>query len=459
MRYTKKLTRFNISLRIKSKQLFEHYLEIQDLQENKHYIFSVQKDGPLLRGQFARFKNLGEWVFKPETEEGEKLPSLEFVDMIAKRLNLTYLGALNQINEDFNLGLIETEDTCFKSYSEDSQYAVQNGIFAKSYDPQKGLPEDNKEALLFLNGTELLGAGGISMFIGQPSAGKSNLSETICTKFNNPSIDGLGFDFKVPAESTILYIDMERSDRLLHRGWERLTHRSKQNNPNPKAKAIFLGYKGIANRQSSENRINKLERDVLIHKPSILIIDGIAKMIEDMNNLNECTEFTRWLSNFAEERKLGVIATIHANPSDLKAQGHLGSVLLRECESVLALKYDKTKGNTQRILTTEFQHGKVRGDKDKVETCFEWDNEQNCFVSAEKKIAPDKNSADEVKKNIQKAFVGKEFLSYKQLADALSKLTGNSYETERKKIGRYVQQEFVVLNNSFYYLHPSVKNV
>ncbi len=453
--YNKELNRFNIKLYLSEKKILEHYLNGTEINEGTQMFITPSGTSNLIKGTFKKSTELRELVFVPENE---KHSPLEFVQYVANLKGLSYTKTLQLIRNDFKLNLKLNANVELESFSDDRKHAIANGILQGTYNPSKQLPSENQEGVLFLKGVELLGVGGICMLIGQPNYGKSNVSEIICAKFCNPSIDGLGFEFKKPEASNIMYVDMERNERYLYRGWQKLEAKCSDVDPPLDKKVTFLGYKNIANKQPMYNRLTRLERDVLLRKPSILIIDGVAKLIDDINNFNECVEFNRWLCNLTEEYNLAVFITIHANPSDMKAQGHLGSVLMREAESVLALKYDKSKGSTQRCITTNFQHGKVRGDSDKVEAWIEWGIEQNCFVSSEKKpSSSDASPAETLKQNVIKAFEGKERLTYKELGNQMAKVTANTYETERKKISKLVELEYITFSNSLYELHPSLK--
>lgn len=447
------LTRYNIMLHVPVKKIIEKYMGINnELSIGETYTFEIPLSNGATEGKFIFNDMIKEIIVKAEFDS--KPIALEFVGLVAHLTKNNYSQALQLINKDFNLGLTPSESET-ESYSQERKLALENGVFENTYNPEEGLPANKKEALLYLHDIELIGFGGINLIIGQPGVGKSNICEAICTIIANQSVDGLGFNLNEAVQYKALYIDMERSERHLHQSWARMKLRSKKEGLNEANEVIFLSYKRISNRQAMRNRLVKLERDVIQNKPTLLLIDGVAKLVDDINNLNQCVEFVRWLSDLAEENNLGVVLTIHANPSDMKAQGHLGSVLLRECESVLALKYEKTGSNTQRLLTTDFQHGKVRGDSDKVESCFEWNNEEEFFVSAKKKSQ--KQSSEESLKNaVIKAFEGKGKLTYTELSQSMSMITGNSVETERKKISDLKLKGLIKQQDNFYVLNTAI---
>lgn len=458
--YNKLLTRYNVALRLPLKKVFEKYSGYGKMELGKNYTMLFPKE-ETYKGFFVRNEQFKELVFEitePKESKGKVIP---FVEFVCRMKEISYMEALEQINKEFGLKLVDNEETNFKDINEDQWLAKTNGILEKAFNPKTDTPKEDDKGFVYLNGIELIGPGGIGMIIGQPGAGKSSLCDTLCAKFNNKTIDAFGFEFIVPDTSKLLCLDMERADRLIKRSYEKILERSQLNKTTFQNRVEQLSYKAIVNRQPFENRKTRLERDIIKYKPSVVLIDGVAKLINDINNLNECVDFIRWLANLAEEYGIALLLTIHANPSDLKAQGHLGSVLLRECESVLALRYDKTKGGTQRELTTMFQHGKVRGGSDKVESWFEWSNEAGHFISAEKRtdMTDKANAEDMLKEIVVKAFEGVQQLTYKELGERMAKVTGKSYDTERRKIQQIVNNGLVIKQDKLYELGVKVKDM
>ena len=69
-------------------------------------------------------------------------------------------------------------------------------------------------------------------------------------------------------------------------------------------------------------------------KPDVLFIDGILDIIQDFNDLKECSRIVSELMQLATHFGISVWCVIHTNPSGEKLTGHLGSVFLRKATSI-----------------------------------------------------------------------------------------------------------------------------
>jgi hypothetical protein len=443
-KYINQLTWPNISLRVPDKEIFLKYFPGARVEAGREFLLVPKGQSTTVKGQFGTEGTFGQFVFVPT--EGDDRNGICSVNFIAQSKGIRYNEALQIINRDFNLRLSEA-DTELHSQQDDIRHARKNGVMTVAYLPAKAAPALKDLGSLQLLGIEICSVSGMSMVIGQHGCGKSKVMEIVCASFCNPQSDGLGFSFPSELkEGKIMYVDVERVEKHLYSGWEHVVKRSGLSKQEVERKVIFAGY-----RKEFAARLNKLERDIFQHRPSVLIIDGVAKFVDDINNFTECVGFNKWLSDMAETYKLMVLLTIHANPNDMKAQGHLGSILMKEAESVLAIKYDRLKDDVPRTLTTRFQHGKVRGDYDKVEAYFQWSKEKCGFVSCAK--VERTSTEGSLRDCLVKAFEAKEHLTYKELGQRMSDLTGNTYDTERRKIGGYVEMQLLTLKDSFYYLN------
>lgn len=71
-----------------------------------------------------------------------------------------------------------------------------------------------------------------------------------------------------------------------------------------------------------------------------VILDGSADMLDDSNDNFESSMFVSRCAALCYENDMCLLHTVHANPNDqsLKARGHLGSYLLRKCESIMTIE-------------------------------------------------------------------------------------------------------------------------
>jgi hypothetical protein len=64
-------------------------------------------------------------------------------------------------------------------------------------------------------------------------------------------------------------------------------------------------------------------------------IDGIADLVDDVNDLKQSNEVVQFLMKLTEETNSALITVIHKNFDSLKPTGHLGSAVTKKAETVL----------------------------------------------------------------------------------------------------------------------------
>lgn len=67
----------------------------------------------------------------------------------------------------------------------------------------------------------------------------------------------------------------------------------------------------------------------------LVIIDGLADLVNDFNNLEECTKLTNKLLEWSAISKCHIITVLHKNFGTSKPVGHLGSTVLKKAETVV----------------------------------------------------------------------------------------------------------------------------
>ena len=70
--------------------------------------------------------------------------------------------------------------------------------------------------------------------------------------------------------------------------------------------------------------------------PDLVIIDGIADLIADFNNITESQEIIGKLMATSTEFNLSIIFVLHTNKSkeDNNMKGHLGTMAVQKCSDV-----------------------------------------------------------------------------------------------------------------------------
>ena len=70
----------------------------------------------------------------------------------------------------------------------------------------------------------------------------------------------------------------------------------------------------------------------------LIIIDGIADLVSDVNDLKECNAVVQKLMEWTDYSKAHLIGVIHTNYDTGKPTGHLGSTVIKKAETVCFLK-------------------------------------------------------------------------------------------------------------------------
>jgi len=94
-----------------------------------------------------------------------------------------------------------------------------------------------------------------------------------------------------------------------------------------------------------------------IKEPSLIIIDGIADLVSNVNDLDECSLITQKLMKWSTKFNCHIINIIHQNFGSTKlGTGHLGSALEKKAETIIALE-----ANTVNRDWTTVKCGRSRG--------------------------------------------------------------------------------------------------
>lgn len=72
--------------------------------------------------------------------------------------------------------------------------------------------------------------------------------------------------------------------------------------------------------------------------PDVVIIDGIADFMVDINNVQESRSLTSLLLSLCDNMKCAIVCVIHQNQSNAKDRGHIGTLLGNKVFGYIALK-------------------------------------------------------------------------------------------------------------------------
>ncbi|MHA1853438.1 MAG: AAA family ATPase [Candidatus Heimdallarchaeaceae archaeon] len=79
----------------------------------------------------------------------------------------------------------------------------------------------------------------------------------------------------------------------------------------------------------------------------LVIIDGIADLVSDVNDLRECNDVVQKLLTWTALYKCAIITIVHSNHGSDKPTGHLGSALEKKAETQIRLEAKSVDLNTK----------------------------------------------------------------------------------------------------------------
>lgn len=130
----------------------------------------------------------------------------------------------------------------------------------------------------------------------------------------------------------VLWIDTEQSALHVRKIARRLTALSGWNDPckvHPFVKIYAL------REEAPKDRLNFLKRAIEGWLPKLVVIDGIADLQYNTNDLEESERLVTELMAISTNFNCHILCVLHTNPNTDKARGHVGSSLQRKAETVL----------------------------------------------------------------------------------------------------------------------------
>lgn len=182
-------------------------------------------------------------------------------------------------------------------------------------------------------GNLIASRGNISTVVGLAKSRKTFLTAAVASGFLSPS-DFLGFD--TPATGKVVYIDTEQSRAHVHKVARRILRSIGLPTNRNHDQLVVAALRELTPDQRKEATGEILRR----YKPDLLILDGVADLCNDPNDLHESEALVCELMRWSCEYDNHILCVLHSNPGGDKARGHLGSALLRKSETVMLVKAD-----------------------------------------------------------------------------------------------------------------------
>lgn len=196
--------------------------------------------------------------------------------------------------------------------------------------------------------------GDFSCIVGESKAKKSFFKSLLVARY----IGGNSHDFAPDIKSYfnqgkfVIDIDTEQSAYHSQRAFRRVGEMEGTKSPyykpfrlrtlSPKDRLNFIDW--IFTQSNYKNHIG------------LLVIDGVADLIHDINDIQESTMIVQKLMTWSEKSNCHIITILHLNPGTDKPKGHLGTFVMQKAESIMRVK--KEDPDTS-IVTADYARNKA----------------------------------------------------------------------------------------------------
>ena len=196
-------------------------------------------------------------------------------------------------------------------------------------------PMPDIDPLITIDGCPVCTRGNISAICGEAKSRKTFLTTALvasamaipCNKLDN---------FSNVAKNTninVLWVDTEQGEQHVRRVVNRITQMTgaAMGGAIVEPRLTTLALRELA----PHERKNMVYDAMALRHYDIVVIDGIADLQRNTNDLEESDALVAELMKLSTQAQTHIICVLHTNPGSDKARGHLGSSLQRKSEAVL----------------------------------------------------------------------------------------------------------------------------
>lgn len=182
--------------------------------------------------------------------------------------------------------------------------------------------------LISVGGTPTMPIGDIQLLKAKPKSGKSFVATLLASV-----VLGARFDCLKPLkdDARVLYIDTEQTvanvagiDRRIYalNGWD-----------TPSGRFRLLAIATVPMQQ----RMELIAHNIRCHRPSLTVIDGIADLIPDFNDIAQSRSLMQYLSALAKQYSNAILTVLHENKENSNAKGHLGTEAKQKASDIYSV--------------------------------------------------------------------------------------------------------------------------
>jgi hypothetical protein len=199
------------------------------------------------------------------------------------------------------------------------------------HDYTKELPDE--PTIFHMDGQGVATAGNIILFSGKAKAGKSHFISALVASHFAP---GDVFKLKLqptPGRPRVAWIDTEMSTRSVRKVIDRIVKYCGAHTKPPQLDVLEL------RPCARQKRIEIIRTYLQTHKDcAALVVDQVADLIGDFNDARESGHIYDQLEQLVVEFNVVLIVSIHLGKTSGESLGHLGALLERKAQIVLAVE-------------------------------------------------------------------------------------------------------------------------
>ena len=296
-------------------------------------------------------------------------------------------------------------------------------------------PPPPPRSIYTLGGTVIGTPGNLGTITAAKSAGKSAvIGAMLASTMGERKRDYLGFGSENPPGLAVLHYDTEQAK---YDAWHVGDSALKRAGLKPEEQPAWLYSYRLTGLSHSDawlviKMTVRLAADQCKGIHSILI-DGVADLVANVNDAEECNAFVADLHALAIEYDCWVCGVIHFNPGTEKTRGHLGSQLERKAETNLRLDKDKEDEITT-IWSNKQRHAPILKSNG---PCFVWSEQAGMHVSAESRRAlKEEEEREALSALVGKLISGGGSKALAEVKEMLKKSLGISRSTADRKVAK-----------------------
>jgi len=208
------------------------------------------------------------------------------------------------------------------------------------------LPTDDipkPESVLFFYDQMVMSRKNISCITGKAKVGKTFLMTLLNISVLKKGEFGTLRSYLPKGKDKIIYIDTEQSDYHILLILQRI-----QKEVGVEKLLMFnFDAKSVEERKDFTRELIYNTADC-----GLLVIDGIADLIYDPNDIRESSQMVSELRKWATDCDIHICNVIHQNPSEnTKMRGHLGTILTNKAETVIQITSSKENESVKLVET------------------------------------------------------------------------------------------------------------